>query len=226
MQDGRIPKNVLYGELCHWNQTCRGPPRRFIEVCKRDLKAGNINPAAWEAVAVDRSHRRLAFKECTLACEEWNEAQTAVGSISTHRAIHGIHLQQLQQSLPIQNRIVPQPQKALQLNHWLNLGADYIVSRDRRDDNIIIFIIIIIIIIIILLLLLLSSIYIFNFLTLTLTCWYISTPFAAGQASSYRWTNHGISRITEVPDILSCPVILALAYSNCIVWFSWITAVA
>ncbi|CAH3020267.1 unnamed protein product, partial [Porites evermanni] len=117
MQDGRIPKNVLYGELCHWNQTCRGPPRRFIEVCKRDLKAGNINPAAWEAVAVDRSHRRLAFKESTLACEEWNEAQTAVGSISTHRAIHGIHLQQLQQSLPIQNRIVPQPQKALQLNH-------------------------------------------------------------------------------------------------------------
>ncbi|CAH3160399.1 unnamed protein product, partial [Porites lobata] len=62
MQDGRIPKNVLYGELCHWNQTCRGPPRRFIEVCKRDLKAGNINPAAWEAVAVDRSHRRLAFR--------------------------------------------------------------------------------------------------------------------------------------------------------------------
>ena len=91
--------------------------RRFIEVCKRDLKKGNINPAAWEAVAVDRSHRRLAFKESTFACEERNEAQTAVGSISTHRAIHGIHLQQLQQSLPIQNQIAPQPQKALQLNH-------------------------------------------------------------------------------------------------------------
>ena len=117
MQDGRIPKNVLYGELCHWNQTCRGPPRRFIEVCKRDLKAGNINPAAWEAVAVDRSHRRLAFKESTLVCEERNEAQTALGSISTQRAIHGIHLQQLQQSLPIQNWIVPQPKKVLQLNH-------------------------------------------------------------------------------------------------------------
>ena len=117
MQDGRIPKNVLYGELCHWNQTCRGPPRRFIEVCKRDLKAGNINPAAWEAVAVDRSHRRLAFKESTLACEERNEAQTALGSISTQRAIYGIHLQQLQQSLPIQNWIVPQPQKVLQLDH-------------------------------------------------------------------------------------------------------------
>ena len=35
------------------------PTCRFIEVCKRDLKAGNINPAAWEAVAVVRGHRRL-----------------------------------------------------------------------------------------------------------------------------------------------------------------------
>ena len=94
-----------------------GPTCRFIEVCKRDLKAGNVNPAAWEAVAVDRSHRRLAVKESTQACEESTEAQTAVGSISTHRAIHGIHPQQLQQSLPIQNRIVPQQQKVLQLNH-------------------------------------------------------------------------------------------------------------
>ena len=122
-----------------------GPTCRFIEVCTRDLKAGNVNPAAWEAVAVDRSHRRLAVKESTQACEESTEAQTAVGSISTHRAIHGIHPQQLQQSLPIQNRIVPQQQKVLQLNHWLTLGADYIVSRDRQDANIIIIIIIIII---------------------------------------------------------------------------------
>ena len=73
-----------------------GPTCHFIEVRKRDLKAGNINPAAWEAVAVDRGHRRLAVKESTQACEERTEARTAVGSISTHRSIHGIYLQQLQ----------------------------------------------------------------------------------------------------------------------------------
>ena len=58
-------------------------------------------------------------------------AQTAVGSISTHKAKRGIHLQQLQQSLPIQNWTV-QPQQALQLNHRLHLGADFIVSWNRR----------------------------------------------------------------------------------------------
>ena len=58
-------------------------------------------------------------------------AQTAVDSISTHKAKRGIHLQQLQQSLPIQNWTV-QPQQGLQLNHRLNLGADFIVSWNRR----------------------------------------------------------------------------------------------
>ena len=73
--------------------------------------------------------------------DEWEEergavgqeerAQTAVGSISTHKAKNGINLQQLQQSLPIQNWTI-QPQQALQLNHRLNLGADSIVSWYRR----------------------------------------------------------------------------------------------
>ena len=58
-------------------------------------------------------------------------AQTAVGSISNHKAKRGIHLQQLKQSLPTQNWTV-QPQQGLQLNHRLNLGADFIVSCNRR----------------------------------------------------------------------------------------------
>ena len=61
-------------------------------------------------------------------------AQTAVGSISTHKAKNGINLQQLQQSLPIQNWTI-QPQQALQLNHRLNLGADSIVSWYRRKQG-------------------------------------------------------------------------------------------
>ena len=52
----------------------------------------------------------------------------------------------------------------------------------------------------------------------TLTCWCISTPSTAGQASSDCGTSHSISRITEIPDIFSCPVILASAdNANCIV---------
>ena len=63
-----------------------------------------------------------------------------------------------------------------------------------------------------------------NVLRHALTSWYISTPFTAGQAPSDRGTNHSISWIAEVPNILSCPVILALADNSCIVWFAWVTA--
>ena len=51
----RIPKEILYGEL------------------KRDLKAGNISPAGWVAIATDRSHWRLAVKAGTQAGEEKKE---------------------------------------------------------------------------------------------------------------------------------------------------------
>ena len=51
----RIPEEILNDEL------------------KRDLKAGNINPAGWEAVATDRSHWRLAVKAGTQAGEEKKE---------------------------------------------------------------------------------------------------------------------------------------------------------
>ena len=54
-----------------------------------------------------------------------------MGGQSTYRAKYGVHLQQLQQNLPIQNQAA-QPQQALQLNHRLNFGPDSIVSRDRR----------------------------------------------------------------------------------------------
>ena len=69
----------------------------FKDVCKRDLKAGNVKPAGWEAVAADRSLETFgqgtqAFKERRK--EHWDErAQTAEGSISTHRATHRIHQQ-------------------------------------------------------------------------------------------------------------------------------------
>ena len=45
----------------------------ILRVLKRDLKAGNINPAGWEAVATDRSHWRLAVKAGTQAGEEKKE---------------------------------------------------------------------------------------------------------------------------------------------------------
>jgi len=70
------------------------------------------------------SHWRLAVKAGTQASEEMGES---AGGWEQHQHQKS---QKLQKSLSIQNQTV-QPQQALQLNHWLNLGTDSTVSRDR-----------------------------------------------------------------------------------------------
>ena len=66
MEDGTIPGDILYGELATGTKPTARPPLRF----KRDVKAGNINPAGWEAVAADRRHWRLDDKAGIQAGEE------------------------------------------------------------------------------------------------------------------------------------------------------------
>ena len=43
MEDGRMPKDILYGELASGNRTVGRPQPRFKDVCKRDMKALDIN---------------------------------------------------------------------------------------------------------------------------------------------------------------------------------------
>ena len=70
------------------------------------------------------SHWRLAVKAGTEASEEMAES---AGGWEQHQCPQS---QQQQPSLSIQKQTV-QPQQALELNHWLNLGTDSIVSWDR-----------------------------------------------------------------------------------------------
>ena len=55
-------KDILYSELTTGTRPLGRPSLRFKVDCKRDLKAGNINPTHWEAIAADRNHWRLAEK--------------------------------------------------------------------------------------------------------------------------------------------------------------------
>ena len=48
MEDGRIPKNVLYGELALARRPVSRPGLRYKDVCKRDLKLTDINTGSWE----------------------------------------------------------------------------------------------------------------------------------------------------------------------------------
>ena len=81
MQDGRIPKDMLYGELATGSRPKGRPLLRYKDVCKRDLKAGNIDPAGLEAVAADRSKWRLAVTAGIQRSEKrredlWEERKT------------------------------------------------------------------------------------------------------------------------------------------------------
>ena len=55
MDDGRIPKDLFCGELVQGKRPTVRPQLRFKDVCKRDLKALNIDQNNWEATALRRS---------------------------------------------------------------------------------------------------------------------------------------------------------------------------
>ena len=63
MRKGRIPKDLLYGEL--EKGTCKtGCPRlRFKDVCKMDMKSAAIDIDRWELMVKDRSTWRHLVKE-------------------------------------------------------------------------------------------------------------------------------------------------------------------
>ena len=61
MDDGRIPKDILYGELAAGKRNTGRPQLRFRDVCKRDMKALQMDPDHWEALAADRPRWRSSL---------------------------------------------------------------------------------------------------------------------------------------------------------------------
>ena len=53
MEDGRTPKDILYGELASGKRSVGRPQLRYKDVCKRDLKALDINIQCSEDMAAD-----------------------------------------------------------------------------------------------------------------------------------------------------------------------------
>ena len=70
MKDGRIPRDVLYGELAVGHRRTGRPMLRFKDVCKRDMKITSIATNSWETLADDRSQWRSAVREGILSGEE------------------------------------------------------------------------------------------------------------------------------------------------------------
>ena len=63
MDDGRIPKKVLFGQLKTGVRKAGRPALRFMEANKRDLKTCEIDPSNWDDAATERARRRRTVKK-------------------------------------------------------------------------------------------------------------------------------------------------------------------
>ena len=70
MDDGRIPKDILYGELASGRRSTGRPQLRYKDVVKRDMKALDINTATWEDTAADHATWRSTLKQHLKTGEE------------------------------------------------------------------------------------------------------------------------------------------------------------
>ena len=75
MHDGRLPKDILYVELATGSRPTGRPTLRYKDVLKRDLKAGGIAQAVFEALAADRSGWRYTTESAIKTAEPKREEQ-------------------------------------------------------------------------------------------------------------------------------------------------------
>ena len=70
MPDGRIPKDILYGQLSIGERARGRPKLRYTDVCKRDMKYTDINVQTWEQLAEDRGTWRTTVNEGLKSAEK------------------------------------------------------------------------------------------------------------------------------------------------------------
>ena len=63
MQDGHIPKDIMFGQLATCTRPLDRPLLRYKDVCKRDMELTGIEPKIWEYIANDRVIWRHTVKE-------------------------------------------------------------------------------------------------------------------------------------------------------------------
>ena len=73
MPAGRLPRDILYGELASGSRQRGRPTLRFKDVCKRDMKAGDLDPAELETLAADRGVWRSSITSAIDSATEKRE---------------------------------------------------------------------------------------------------------------------------------------------------------
>ena len=86
MHDGRLPKDILYGELATGTRPTGRPMLRYKDTCKRDLVASGILPASLERLAADRQGWRATTRSAIRRAEEKREELLEARRTRRHRS--------------------------------------------------------------------------------------------------------------------------------------------
>ena len=85
MSPGRIPKDLLYGELASGKRKTGRPRLRYKDVCMRDMRAARISTSDWEEKAEDRSTWRTAVRKGVKTAEE-NRMEESINKRAKRKA--------------------------------------------------------------------------------------------------------------------------------------------
>ncbi len=80
MGPGRIPRDLLYGELAEGSRLIGRPRLRYKDICKKDMKLSDINIDTWESRAEDRSAWHFVVRQGVQKAEE-----TRIKNLATKR---------------------------------------------------------------------------------------------------------------------------------------------
>ena len=140
MEDGRIPKDLLFGELATGTRPLGRPSLRFKDICKQDLKDCRIEPAdlSNSHLKPHKLENHLQTRQSTgrrkedEPAKEKERRKEAEIQFSTRKQ-SSLLMHPLRQSLPLTHRAL-QPQQALQeLIPWACLSLS--VKTEDVDDE-------------------------------------------------------------------------------------------
>ena len=77
MNDGPIPKDLLYGELVNGSRPVGRPYLRYKDTCKHDMKMADIDINSWESASNDRDHFKLTVQRGVRRGDEKRNTQLA-----------------------------------------------------------------------------------------------------------------------------------------------------